>query len=345
MEYTVEQIATKVGGVVKGEYRGVVRGIGALDKAGEGNLSFLGNKKYRDQVTSSVASVILLPEDYEGAPREGQAYLFVKNPSMALAVICKEVEAAMLQTMRPGIHALAVIAATAAVSNEAYVGPFCSVGEGSVIGKGTVLRSHVAVGNFVKIGHNTTLMPHVSVYDYSEIGNGVLIHSGAVIGSDGFGFETVNGVHEKVPQIGRVCIEDNVEIGANTTIDRARFDTTRVGRGSKIDNLVQIAHNVQIGKGCIVAGQAGISGSTTLEDYVVLAGQVGLAGHINIGAQVVIGAQSGVNHDIPAKTLVRGTPAVPYMQAQRIDVIKLKLPELYKRLQAVEQKTGLTRPL
>jgi len=201
-----------------------------------------------------------------------------------------------------------------------------------------VLVSHIHIGSHVEIGSSTYLMPQVTVLDYCVLGDRVRLHSAVVIGSDGFGYTTINGLHHKQPQIGIVVVEDDVEIGAHTTIDRARFSETRIGRGTKIDNLVQIAHNVQIGAHSIIVAQVGIAGSTQLGQQVVVGGQAGIAGHLTIGDQCMIGAQTGLNHDLEPKSYVRGTPAYPIAHAMRLDVLHKKLPDLYKKVSALEEK-------
>ena len=212
--------------------------------------------------------------------------------------------------------------------------------EGANIQEGTVLKAGAYIGRNVTIGRNCMIMSRAQVLDYCELHDGVTLQAGAIIGSDGFGYETVEGKHEKVPQVGNVVLEQNVEIGANTTIDRARFGTTLIGEGTKIDNLVQIGHNVVTGKHCIIVSQTGISGSTVLEDYVVLAGQVGVAGHLKIGKGAQIGAQSGLNANIEPGMVLRGTPALPYMLAQKADVLKKKIPDLFKRVSKLEDHLG-----
>ncbi|OHE74459.1 MAG: UDP-3-O-(3-hydroxymyristoyl)glucosamine N-acyltransferase [Verrucomicrobia bacterium GWC2_42_7] len=321
----------------QGDLKIQITGIAALDKAQKGDLSFLGNQKYKHEVPTSKASVLLLPEDFAEEPKPDQLFVHVKNPSFALGQICRVIESKLWPKREPSIHPSAIIAESAQIAKSAYIGPYCVIGEGAIIGENAILESQISIGRHVIIGDKAWLAPHVSIYDFSKIGTGVRIHSGAVIGSDGFGYETVNGIHEKIPQVGCVVIENDVEIGANTTIDRARFAETRIGQGTKIDNLVQIAHNVSIGKNCFIVALAGISGSTVIEDYVVVAGQAGIAGHLHIGKGVMIGGQSGVNHSIPAGSFVRGAPALPHMQANRIDILKKQLPELFKRISTIEE--------
>ncbi len=336
--YTVDELVRLIGeGRVEGAASQPVSGIAALKLAKSADLAFLGNLKYKADVASSKAGIILVPEDYDGHPAAGQAFIRVAKPSLALARVCREIERLLWPKPAPGVHASAVIAAGTKVDATAHIGPHCVIEAGAQIGPGSVLQAQVYVGRDSVIGPDCWLMPHVAVMDYCALGRRVRLHSGVVIGSDGFGYDTNKGAHEKIPQIGRVVIEDDVEVGANTTVDRARFNETRIGEGTKLDNLVQIAHNVIIGKHCLITAQVGISGSTTLEDYVVIGGQAGLTGHLHIGAQSMIGAQAGVIHDLAPKSYVRDSPAMPYMIAQKVHVLKGRLPELFKRLATLEE--------
>ena len=240
-----------------------------------------------------------------------------------------------------GIHPTAVVAAIAQIDPTAHIGPHCAVGERVKIGANSVLQAGNFVGDDSKLGDDVNLFPNVTIYPRTEIGNRVRIHAGTVIGSDGFGYVLDGGVHRKVPQIGNVVIGDDVEIGANVTIDRGALGSTVIGKGTKIDNLVQIAHNVEIGEHCIVIAQVGIAGSTKLGNYVILAGQVGLAGHLKIGNQVTVAAQSGVMHDIPDGEKWLGSPAQPDKQTKRQMIAQRKLPDLLKRVAELEKKLGV----
>jgi UDP-3-O-[3-hydroxymyristoyl] glucosamine N-acyltransferase len=313
-----------------------VRGLAGLVDAGPGDLSFLGNPKYKSEVPNTRASVVLLPADYVGEPGPGQLFVLVDNPSVALARVCARIEQQLWPKPAPGIHASAVVAPTARIAATASVGPLCVIEEGAVIGERVNLQAQVFVGRNATIGEDSWLAAGAVVATECEVGKRVRVQPGAVIGADGFGYEFIKGRHEKVPQVGIVSIGDDVEIGANTTLDRARFSRTIVGEGTKIDNLVQIAHNVRIGKHCMVCAQAGISGSTILEDYVVLGGQAGLAGHITIGKGVKAGGQAGITTNIPPGSFVNGTPAIPYLLERKIAVLQQRLPELFKRVDSLE---------
>lgn len=320
----------------KGSTTATVRSIAALAAARPGELSFLGNPKYKTEVAATAASLVLLPPDYAGEPAADQQFLFVEKPSVALARICARIEQLLWPKPVPGIHPTAVIAADAQVAASATVGPFCVIEAGAVIGERTHLEAQVFIGRNARVGADCWLMPRVTLATECIVKDRVRLQPGVVIGSDGFGYEFVQGRHEKVPQVGHVVIENDVEIGANTTLDRARFSRTVVGEGTKIDNLVQVAHNVVIGNHCMICAQVGISGSTTIEDYVVLGGQAGIAGHLTIGKGSKADGQTGVNSDLAPGSFVKGSPCMPYNLEQRFNVLKKKLPDLFKRVDALE---------
>ena len=331
----------------RGATTATIRGIAALQAARPGDLSFLGNPKYKAEVARTQASVVLVPADFAGAPAANQLFLLVDVPSVALARLCARIEQALRPPPAPGVHPSAVVATGARVAASAAVGPLCVIEEGAAIGERAWLQASVFVGRSAAVGDDCQLMPGVRLYAGTQLGRRVRLHANVVIGADGFGYELVDGRHEKVPQIGIAVVEDDVEIGAGTTVDRARFGRTVVGEGTKIDNLVQIGHNVVVGKHCILCGQVGISGSATLEDYVVLGGQTGVAGHITIGRGVKAGGQTGLNANLPAGASVNGTPALPYLLERRIVVLKQRLPELFHRVDLLEEqvrKLGPARP-
>jgi len=321
---------------VKGTTAATVRGIASLGSAQAGDLSFLGNPKYKTEVATTAASIVLLPPDYSGEPAPGQQFLFVEKPSVALARLCARIEQLLWPKPAAGIHPTAVVAAGAQVAASATVGPFCVIEAGAVIGERTHVEAQAFVGRNVRVGADCWLMPRVTIATECVIKDRVRLQPGVMIGSDGFGYEFVQGRHEKVPQVGHVVIENDVEIGANSTLDRARFSRTVVGEGTKIDNLVMIAHNVVIGKHCLICAQVGISGSSTIEDYVVLGGQAGVAGHLTIGKGSKADGQTGINSDLEPGSFVKGSPCMPYNLEQRFNVLKKKLPELFKRVDALE---------
>lgn len=339
INFTAEELATIVEPVQRrGEYTRAIVGIAALDSAQAGDLSFLGNPKYRGQVAQTKASIVLVPADYEGDPSPQQLHFVVDNPSASLARICARIEARLWPRPAPGVHPSAVIGQGARIAATATVGPLCVIEAGAIVGENSYLQAKVFVGQNARIGRDCWLMPGVTVGAECILHDRVRLHAGVVVGSDGFGYEFVQGRYEKVPQIGLVIIEDDVEIGANSTLDRARFSRTVVGEGTKIDNLVQVAHNVIIGRHCILCAQVGISGSAVLEDYVILGGQAGVAGHITVGKGVKSGARAGITSDIAPGAFVHGYPAIPYMLERRLQVLQRRLPELFKRVSALEQK-------
>lgn len=336
--YTPAEIATIVGArSTAGTTTHKIGDIASLTAARAGDLSFLGNPKYRAQVADSQATVLLLPPDYTGEPKAEQVFLYVENPSVALAKVCARIEQTLWPKPPPGIHPSAVVAPSATVDATAHIGPLCVIEDGVRVGAGSVLQASIFVGREARIGEGCWVMPGCTIASACSLGHRVRLQPGVVVGADGFGYEFIKGRHEKIPQIGTVVIEDDVEIGANSTLDRARFSRTVVGEGTKIDNLVQVAHNVVIGKHCILCSQVGISGSTTLEDYVVLGGQVGVAGHITIGKGAKAGGQSGITHDAPPGSYLNGTPAIAYMLERRLVVLHHRLPELFKRVAALEK--------
>ncbi|MEO7597784.1 MAG: UDP-3-O-(3-hydroxymyristoyl)glucosamine N-acyltransferase [Opitutus sp.] len=316
----------------------VIRRVSALSLGTAGDLTFLGNAKYKAEVADTRASIVLLPKDYVGHPVENQLFVLVENPSLVLSRICGRIEQRLWPKPLPGIHSTALVDSKAKIAASATIGPFCIVEAGAEIGERTHLQAQVFIGRETKIGDDCWIMPGGVIEAECTLQNRVRLQPGVVIGSDGFGYEFVGGRHEKVPQIGTVIVEDDVEIGSNTTIDRARFSRTVIGAGTKIDNLVQIGHNVLIGKHCLLCAQVGIAGSATIHDFVVMGGQAAAGGHITIGKGVKAGGQAGIGSDVAAGTFVNGTPAIPFMLERRIAVLKNRLPDLFKRVDALEEQ-------
>ncbi len=333
----VEEIATIVQArEVRGDRTLSIRSIASLDAAQPGDLSFLGNPKYRPDVATTAATVLLLPLDYPSPPKPGQAHLLVEKPSLALARLCTRLEQKLWPRPAPGIHPSAIIDASACIDPSATIGPLCVIEAGATIGARVHLQAQVYVGRAATIAEDCWLMPQTHVATECKLGPRVRLQPGVVIGSDGFGYEFQNGRHEKVPQVGNVIVEADVEIGANAAIDRARFGLTRIGEGTKIDNLVQIGHNVLIGRHCILCGQVAVAGSTTIEDYVVIGGQAALAGHITVGKGAKIAGQAGVISDLAPGAYVKGNVGLPYLLEQRINVLRQRLPELFRRVDSLE---------
>lgn len=322
---------------MEGDYAGSIHAISSLSEAEPGDLSFLGNLKYRCDLADSRASVILVPQDESYVAGPNQLLIKLKNPSFSLALICRFIEKQLSPPPLAGIHTTAFIEPGAEVDPSASIGPFSYIKTGAKIGPAAILDSHVCVGRDAVVGHATYLGPQVVLADYSQLGARNRISAGVVIGADGYGYEYYEKAHQRVPQIGHVVTEDDVDIGANSTIDRARFGITSIGQGTKIDNLVQIAHNVRIGAHCLIVAQVGISGSTVLEDGVVVGGQVGIVGHLNIGAGSQIAGASVVTHSLDANSKVRGYPAEPLLLFNRIAALQRKLPALFKRFSQLER--------
>ncbi len=336
MPYTVAEIAKIVSGNVIGDPSLVLRGFAPADRAEVGDLTFAENETYFERAEESAASAILVDGAFTS---KSKTLIRVPNARIAFA---KAVAIFFPEPVfPPTIHSTAVVAESAEVDPSAYVGPFCVVSDGATIGPRSVLRGGNYVGANCKLGENVHLFPNVVLYAGTEIGNRVRIHAGSVIGADGFGYVFDSGAHRKVTQIGHVIIRDDVEIGANVTIDRGALGPTIIGRGTKIDNLVQIAHNVSLGEHCLVVSQAGIAGSTKLGNYVVLGGQVGLAGHLKIGDRASVAAQSGVMHNIPEGEKWFGYPAQPDRKTKRQIIALHQLPELIRRVAELERRLGV----
>ncbi len=342
--YKLEELARITGGEVAGDPSIRISGVAGIREAGEGQITFLANQKYESFLASTKASALIA----EGNGSFLGPVIKVKNPYLAfLKVVTMFAEGPMEKYAR-GIHKMAVVADSARIGKEVSIGAYVVIGENVVVADRTTILPLVCVAEDVKIGEDCLVYPHVTVRERCEIGNRVIIHSGAVIGSDGFGYAKEGNKHHKIPQIGIVKIEDDVEIGANTTVDRATTGTTFIGRGCKIDNLVQIAHNVRVGENSVLAAQSGVSGSTELEKNVVLAGQAGLVGHIRIGEGAMVGAQGGVTKSIPAGTTVSGYPAREHLFAKKVYAASARLPDLLKnfrdlknRVRALEKGLGI----
>ena len=310
--------------------------IAAIDKATPSDLTFLGNKKYAHLVSSTNAGAILLPRNYSEELPKNSVVVRVDNPSAELAKIGAMVEKVLWPEIKPSIHPSAVISETAKIGENVFIGPNVTVCEGAQIADGAVIQGNNYVGRFVKIGRKAFLMPNSVVMDYCEIGENARLQPGAVIGSDGYGYEFVNGVHVKIPQVGKVVVRQIFQL-------HFVWGTLIVGEGTKVDNLVQIAHNVEIGKGALLVSQVGISGSTKIGNYAVLGGQVGVAGHLHIGDGAMIGGQSGVNGDIPPKSYMRGTPPRPYLKAHKTEILIGHLAELFDRVKDLEKHLGISK--
>jgi UDP-3-O-[3-hydroxymyristoyl] glucosamine N-acyltransferase len=326
-------LAERIGCRLDGDGAIDVAAIRALDEAGPADLTFLTDAKRVALVSTSRAAAVILPDS---APAVDRPALRTPTPHLALARALAELHPAA--RVAAGIHPSATVAADARVDAGASIGPLCVISSGAEIGAGTVLDAQVFVGANVRIGRDSRIFPHVTLREGTQLGARVTVHAGAVIGADGFGYAREGARYVKIPQIGRVVLEDDVEIGANVTIDRATLGATRIGRGTKIDNLVQIAHNVQVGEDTVIVAQVGIAGSSQIGSRVTLAGQVGVVDHVRIGDDVVVGAQAGVANDIPPRTVALGSPAVPHLEFKRQLAATARLPLLGKTLRALEER-------
>ena len=333
---TLKEIAQLIDGEVIGDGNIVITGISGIREAEEGDLTFLANPRYAPLMDTTKAAAIITSREATGAPRP---MIRADNPSMAFAKI---ISILMPNDQRypSGIHPTAVIGKNVKLGQDVALQPYVVIDDDTVIGDRTIIYAGSYIGNRAKIGSDCLIYPNVAIREKVEIGNRVIVHSGTVIGSDGFGFATVGGEHHKIPQIGTVLIEDDVEIGANVTIDRARFGKTVIGKGTKIDNLVQIAHNVIVGENSIIIAQAGISGSTVIGKNVTIAGQAGLVGHITIGDNAVLAAQAGVTKPVPANTCVSGYPARQHDEAKRLNAFVSRLPQIVDELKKLEEKVN-----
>ena len=332
---TVTEIARLINGIVEGNGSLNVTGLAGLEEAVSGDLAFLSNPRYAAAVARTQASAVIVSEDWSGSCP--CAVIRVKNPDRAFASLAA-VMSPPAPKMEPGIHRTAIVAPGVELGKDVGVGPYCVLDAGVKVGDRTQLSAACYVGHGTLIGNDCRLYPHVTLRERTKIGDRVIIHNGAVVGSDGFGYARVGERWEKIPQVGIVEIGDDVEIGANVTVDRARFGKTVIANGVKIDNLVQVAHNVRIGENTAIAAQTGISGSTTVGRNVQLGGQAGLAGHLKVGDGSIVGAQAGVTKDVPPATFVSGYPAMPHDKAKETHAHLMRLPHLKKRVEELEHR-------
>lgn len=334
---TVRQMAALVSGEVVGDGDAEIVDARPLTEAEFGHITFVDDDRHLDAWHHSPASAaVVLPH----VPVNGRPLIRVRDPLMAFVSIVQHIRGTTPPQVST-IHPTAQIHRTAVIGADAEIGAFAVVGEGCVVGDNVRLMNGVSLGRNCRLGNSVTLYPHVVLYDNTVLGNRVTVHANSVLGGDGFGYRTQAGRHVKVPQLGYVEIGDDVEIGACTTIDRGTFGPTRIGSGTKIDNLVQIAHNCQIGQHNLLVSQVGIAGSTTTGEYVVMAGQVGIADHLHVGDRAVLGAKAGVHKDVPAGSRMLGAPATPDKEQMRIMMSLERLPELRRDLRKIKQVLGL----
>lgn len=336
MNYSAQQIAFLVKGKIEGNPEVTVSSFGKIEEAKQGQLSFFANPKYEEYLYTTGASVILLNESFELKHKLTATLIRVPDAYSAFAVLLTKYQETIVEQMN-GIQQPVYISATAQLGEKIFVAAFSYISENVKIGNNVKIFPNSFIGNNVKIGNNSIVHAGVKIYNDCIIGNNVTIHAGTVIGSDGFGFAPqADGSYKKIPQLGNVIIEDDVEIGANTTIDRATMGSTIIKKGTKLDNLIQIAHNVEIGNDSVIAAQAGISGSTKIGNNVMIGGQVGIAGHLQIGDANKITAQSGISKSTKPKTTLAGSPAQDNISELRSQALYRNLPELEKRIKELE---------
>lgn len=335
MEFTAEQIASVIGGKIEGDKDAKVRTFAKIEEGVEGAISFLSNPKYTHYIYDTKSSVVIVNEDVELEGTVAPTLIRVKNAYESIAQLLQIYEAS--KPKKTGVSPQAYISPTAKLGKDCYVGPFACIGEGTVIGDGCQIYPHAVVGDNVKMGNGCILYPNTTVYQGCKIGNNVTLHAGSVIGADGFGFAPNADGYDKIPQIGIVTIEDNVEIGANTCVDRSTMGSTVIRKGVKVDNLVQVAHNVEIGENTVMSAQVGIAGSTKVGSWCMFGGQVGIAGHITIGDKTFLGAQSGVPGSLKGGEELIGTPPMNPRNYFKSQAIFRRLPDMYKELEALKK--------
>jgi len=329
----VKKIAKLVNGEIEGDSTIVITSLNKIEDAEAGQLSFISNPKYAKYLETTRASAILVSKDF---PKTKKTIIRTENPYFAFLKLLNVFHPSV-STLAPGIHPTAVIEESAQISENAAIGALVFIGKDSRLGDNVCIYPGVVISDNVEIGDNTTIYPNSTLRERVKIGKRVIIHNGTVVGSDGFGFAREGQIYHKIPQVGTVVIEDDVEIGSNCSIDRATMGETRIKRGAKLDNLIQIAHNVVVGENTVIAAQTGISGSTKIGNNVIIGGQVGFVGHIEVGDNTSIGAQSGVSKSLPPNAVYFGYPARPIMQAKREEAVIRKLPELMKKITELER--------
>jgi UDP-3-O-[3-hydroxymyristoyl] glucosamine N-acyltransferase len=332
LSLTADDIARLVSGTLQGPADVTIRGVAPLDRAGPDHVSFFAHRRYAEQFAGSRAGVVLVAPELAEEPKGPTCRIVVPAPYEALLRVLPRLYAA--PAAEPGIHPTAVLGRGVVLGDGVAVGPYAVVERDARLGDGAVIGAHGHVGRGVEIGTGSELLPGVTLYAGARIGRRVRLHAGVRIASDGFGYVFREGVHAKIPHVGRAIIEDDVEIGANSTVDRGSIDDTVIGAGTRIDNLVHVAHNVRIGRLCLIMAQVGIAGSARIGDGCVLAGQVGVSGHVTIGDGARLAAQAGVFGDVPAGETWSGYPARPHKESLRAQAAMFKLPALMRRLRS-----------
>jgi UDP-3-O-[3-hydroxymyristoyl] glucosamine N-acyltransferase len=333
---TASDIAALVGGVLAGDGTATVRALAPLDRATAADLSFLSSARYAPLYHQTKAGAVLIAPEFESMPTTAAARIVVAKPHDAMLTVLPRLYRAPRRD--PGVHATARLGRGVTLGSDITIGPYAVIGDGAVVGDRSWVDAHVVIGAGAVLGTDVRLYPGVTLYSGTTLGDRVIVHAGARLGSDGFGYVFRAGVHDKIPHVGRCVIEQDVEIGANTTIDRGSIDDTVIGAGTKIDNLVQIGHNVRIGRLCLIMAQVGIAGSARIGDGVILAGQAGLAGHITVGDRARLAGQTGAFGDIPADETWSGYPARPHRQSLRASAALLRLADIMKKLERIAER-------
>jgi len=336
MEFKAKDIAALLNGVVEGDPEVAVNNVSKIEEGKPGTLAFLANPKYEHYIYTTRASIVLVNKTFEPAREFSCTLIRVESAYDAIATLLQ-----LYENMRPkphGIEQSVCVSEDATIGEKPYIGAFAYIGKKAKIGNNVKIYPQVYIGDGVVVGDNTTIYAGAKIYHGCVIGNSCIIHAGVVIGADGFGFVPEGDMYKKIPQIGNVVVEDEVEIGANTCIDRATMGSTFIRKGVKLDNLIQIAHNVVVGANTVIAAQSGIAGTTKIGENCVFGGQVGIIGHLNIGASTQIAAQSGITSNIPEKSVLRGSPAFDLPKYQKCYVVFRKLPELYGQVKDLEKE-------
>lgn len=336
MEFTAKQIAQFVQGTIIGDENASVHTFAKIEESVPGAISFLANPKYAHYLYETQSSIVLVDESLEIEREVAPTLIRVKNARDCVAKLLQLYEQA--KPRKTGIDSLAFVSPQAKVGENVYIGAFAYIGDGVEIAADTQIYPHATICDNVKIGSGCIIYPNAVVYHDCKIGNNVILHSGAVIGADGFGFAPNGESYDKIPQIGIVTIEDNVEIGANTCVDRSTMGSTYIRKGVKLDNLVQIAHNTDIGANTVMSAQVGVAGSTKVGEWCMFGGQVGIAGHITIGNKVMLGAQSGVPGSLKDNQTLIGTPPMPQYPFFKSQALFQRLPDIYKQLQTLQKE-------
>lgn len=336
MEFSAKQIAEFIQGEIVGDENANVYTFAKIEEGIPGSISFLANPKYTPHIYTTQASIVLVNKDFVAEKEIKTTLIKVDNAYESLAKLMNLYE--MSKPKKTGIDPLAYIAPTAKIGHNVYIAPFAFIGEYTEIGDNTIVHPHSSIGEYTKIGDGCIIYPGATIYHNCKIGNNCILHAGCVIGSDGFGFAPTPEGYDKIPQIGIVILEDNVEVGANTCIDRATMGATVIHKGVKIDNLVQIAHNVEVGENTVMASQVGIAGSAKIGQWCMFGGQVGIAGHITVGDKVTSGAQTGIAGSIKPNQTIQGSPAIDAKNFARSSIVFKKLPDIYTTLNNLQKE-------